>query len=924
MKRLLIVTLLSLFASATLPVYGADEADSPPIYVSIVMHNEEPAGGGYPDFVEDQRAFFRHRKALLRFVKMLHKNGVMFNFQSDWNFLKAVALYDRGTPETGGKNIVRYMREDLGFEVDPHAHETLYNYADVAYLIKALGVEPSGTVGGFQALPPANSRLEYLWQPITGRQYPEFIWEAQVLWGGATLNHVNEELLWVSGVWKPEDNHHFLEHDDAAPLPHIGGFGRGWEKLGLLLKMQQSGELEQGRIHTCTIFVTQSKVLKPAFIREFEGEIKAHDQAGDLAWTGLAQVAEIWRSEYGSSPAILPYLEVAGGNLLSNPGVEQGTDGRPLAWTPRTLAGGTENPVFVWEAAKSSEGRFSLRIENMGFGGGMWQQVVQVAAGTVYTLSGYVGFENVIPPGRCNLQVVFRDKGGNILEFVDLPFHDGTRPFELDYPSRLKFRAPAHAATAEVNCFLQGPGVAWFDDLFFGPALSGKISGRVISEGGPVDGARVWLMGDPWGRVYEAYTDQAGRYLLEHVPVAFPRYVMMAEREGFRSRPAGDVAVRAGESTRVDFELFEGRNPVDLLRVKFACLGLNYHVAPNQVPTDALIPIESEDYPESIREYLKSDRYITSHDPAVVALADQILSSLDPATRKDTYAVAWAVYEWVAKNISHDAVFGEVKGPYMDVTSGIYQTILGGWAWGRNFYGWCYRPAQTVALGSAICVEHAWLSAALLRALGIPARVSVGSTQFWVQRPGEYGYWVGLSTSSGSNAYREHGVLGPGFGGLESPAFFSVTSEPVLHEDWSIKGKCLWHEKHPWSETYPGTEEGLALALDHMDRFMVNGTAPKGLPSSPESDRFRIYYRDVTIDLNNVDGPGSVDIRFPLVSESEAHHDMKAQAYWSNHPECIERTYVEEITNPPVEGKLRWFHIVFDLTRLVGTLDLTW
>ena len=115
---------------ATLATAGLAGAVSPtasgvePIHVSIVMHNEEPLSGQYPDFVNDPSAFWEHRDALVPFVNMLHANGVMFNYQSDWNFLQAVGLYDTGTLSTNGKNIVRYMKEDLGFEVDPHAHET--------------------------------------------------------------------------------------------------------------------------------------------------------------------------------------------------------------------------------------------------------------------------------------------------------------------------------------------------------------------------------------------------------------------------------------------------------------------------------------------------------------------------------------------------------------------------------------------------------------------------------------------------------------------------------------------------------------------------------------------------------------------------------------------------------------------------------
>jgi hypothetical protein len=289
------------------PVFVQERTQAfPPVHVSIVMHNEEPPQ--YPDFVNDESAFWQHRAALVQFVHMLQFNGVMFNYQSDWNFLQAVAAYDTGTPDTNGKNVVRHIKEDLGFEVDPHAHESVYNYADVAYLIQALGVAPSHTVGGYLADPPEQSKLEYFWQPITGRQYSTYVWQAEILFGGATLFHVNEEPLWASGIWKPKDKYHYLEHDAGAPLPNVGNYGSKWEHLDRLLLMQQNGELEEGKIYTGLIFVAQDSLLLPGFVQDFEQRIHDRDAAGNIHWIGVAQAIETWQTEYDSQPNILRYL----------------------------------------------------------------------------------------------------------------------------------------------------------------------------------------------------------------------------------------------------------------------------------------------------------------------------------------------------------------------------------------------------------------------------------------------------------------------------------------------------------------------------------------------------------------------------------------------------------------------------------------
>lgn len=320
MGKILIIGVMLLLISGIPPVDFVDANNGfqsyltsmPPVYVSIVMHNEEPLTGQYPDFVNNEIMFWRHREAVVNFANMLYAEGVKLNYQSDWNFLLAATLYDNGSSSTNGKNFLRYLKEDLGFEIDPHAHETEYNYADVAYLIEALGVPVSHTVGGFLAYPPEQSKLEYFREPLAGWNYPEYSWQAEILWGGATFHHQNEEKLWVSGIWKPKDNENFLVHDENAPLPHIGGYRSNWQGLNKLLQKQQNGELEAGKIYTQTVFVGQNQVLHPEFVQSFHQQIQnlsEYTDAGLIHWVGLAELIDIWRMEYDSEPNIFPYIE---------------------------------------------------------------------------------------------------------------------------------------------------------------------------------------------------------------------------------------------------------------------------------------------------------------------------------------------------------------------------------------------------------------------------------------------------------------------------------------------------------------------------------------------------------------------------------------------------------------------------------------
>ncbi len=300
----------------------------PPIYVSIFTHNEEPNSGQYPNFVEDESAFWEQRNGVVQFAQMLHEEGVSYNFQSDWTFLLAATLYDSGTPSTQGKNVLRYLKEDLGFEIDPHAHETSYNYADVAYLIEQLGVEPSFVVGGFIADPPEKSKLEYLSKPIQRRQYSSYIWQAEILMGAGTSLHVNEEALWVSGIWKPQNNEQFQVHDDAASLVAVGSYTSEWNGLYELLELQKQGVLEPGKIYTASLFAKQKDFVNETYIEEFRQRIQDladETAAGRIEWVGFGEVYSVWLMEYNAEPNQLFYTDVHSDEFASS-GVETASD----------------------------------------------------------------------------------------------------------------------------------------------------------------------------------------------------------------------------------------------------------------------------------------------------------------------------------------------------------------------------------------------------------------------------------------------------------------------------------------------------------------------------------------------------------------------------------------------------------------------
>jgi hypothetical protein len=286
----------------------ATPSSTTPVYVSIVLHNEEPGPDtGYEDYRFNREYYSLHREMLRRLALMLYSHGLPLNFQSDWTFLVAVSQFDTADSEfvsnTNGKNIIKYLHEDLGVEIDPHAHETIYNYADVAYLIEQLGVSPTRIAGGFISDPPEESIYEHFLQPIRGANY-SYTWQAEVLWGNSTYLHSAD--IPASGVWRPSSRSRFYVHDSNAPLVVIGKYTGTIEGVYDLIDKIEQGTLPAQRIYTATIFLSQ-KELTIESISKLEEELlklKALASEGKVVFATLQEVFSVWQERFNSAPNI--------------------------------------------------------------------------------------------------------------------------------------------------------------------------------------------------------------------------------------------------------------------------------------------------------------------------------------------------------------------------------------------------------------------------------------------------------------------------------------------------------------------------------------------------------------------------------------------------------------------------------------------
>ena len=303
MGRLIpLVAMLALLGGALPPMLAGE---LPALHLTVVSHNEEP-NGVRPDYTTNLDYYVSNRALVMLLAETIVSRGATYNFQSDWNYLKAVALFDHGNvvTNTANTNIVRWLSEHIGVEVDPHAHETQYNYADVAYLIAQLNVTPSKNVGGFLYDPPDNPQgWEQHASGLLGRVHTNYFWRADHLWGAATFLHQGNDDR-SSGIWRPTNRYNFYEDDPDQRLIYIGaGFG------GQTGVMQLLGDIETGRapsngFYTATLGMIQD-FMTPESIAQlgsFIDSLAPYVAQGRVRWVTLTEMADLWRDQYDEQP----------------------------------------------------------------------------------------------------------------------------------------------------------------------------------------------------------------------------------------------------------------------------------------------------------------------------------------------------------------------------------------------------------------------------------------------------------------------------------------------------------------------------------------------------------------------------------------------------------------------------------------------
>jgi hypothetical protein len=439
------------------------------------------------------------------------------------------------------------------------------------------------------------------------------------------------------------------------------------------------------------------------------------------------------------------------------------------------------------------------------------------------------------------------------------------------------------------------------------PVISGTV---VSSDGTPIEGATVRV----FGTEFMDTTDASGGYSITGVPVAAPRYILIASKAGYIDGQQGNVDVVEGQTTTVNLTMIpEAQAPSYLkenLVVKFAWLSRVLEGPVLEPSWDAVLdPIL---YPENVRPYLEPGRYIESDDPSVVQTAEAILSGVPPGARENQTAVAKAVYDWVVKNIRYDLA----RNYPDDVTCGNWQT--GNGAWGQSFDEWCYTPAEMLEERRGICIEFERLTTALLRALNIPARPAPmfahPVTQWWVQLPDGSGYWANMETSVGSTRYEEEGDLWACFPSKKehSIPYYAINENAIIHIEWYTENPCMWHESSPGVESYELTPAGYLKATARLENFRVTGELlPKGIGEKLQPPCYDLSGAGFSLNLANIGAQRTLTVKFPLIIDTP-YRVQENYGYWTNHPEWVTGTWIENRQDPRTGEGMSWYCIEFE------------
>lgn len=301
MKKLVLLTLFAVSAH-----FSFSQAV---VYLNIGSHNE--SGSTDPNYSTTLN-YINYSTLVKQLADSVISKHAKWNFQSDYKFLLGCINHDPHSAATGGNNLLYWMNHSFNIETDPHCHEGLYNWADIAKLHDSLGCTNRTVVGGID---PYSYRWQEMQNPISGNTFPTYQWQADLLWGFASPGHgFNDETY---GIWRPQDTAHIYTD---APSNHLRYIGNGcsnvvfststahgvMDTLRMILNKIQNNTAPSTGFYTATIMCNvrdfnSAFVLKMATIID---SVKPYVDAGKVVWATLQEKDSIWAADYASNAFI--------------------------------------------------------------------------------------------------------------------------------------------------------------------------------------------------------------------------------------------------------------------------------------------------------------------------------------------------------------------------------------------------------------------------------------------------------------------------------------------------------------------------------------------------------------------------------------------------------------------------------------------
>lgn len=293
------------------------------LHLNLGSHNEmsDPAYG-----VNYQTNYSSIKSKALLVADSVLANEAKWNMQVESNFIRACLQFDNAAASSN--DLMEWMDNLPYVEVDPHNHlDTIvamnpnfnpYNYADLNHLLDSCGLSNRTNVGGFiyKAQDWTTDDEDWtVWKyGLQGRTFPWINWIPQVLWGGGTLNHVDDPQ--PIGVWHPggPTTATFLTNNDTQLLD-IGN-GCAWlikdtttpsyliAEINNYIATINSTTANSNTFYTATIMFDFRSILTPGYtdkIAEVLRGLRPLVASGDIVWETLSEKRTDWLSNHNNT-----------------------------------------------------------------------------------------------------------------------------------------------------------------------------------------------------------------------------------------------------------------------------------------------------------------------------------------------------------------------------------------------------------------------------------------------------------------------------------------------------------------------------------------------------------------------------------------------------------------------------------------------